>query len=106
MGWNSRLFDWCRLPDLSGQTGQLTVNPGDLWVISSSIGWAFYSLTLRKNQASFQVLAFSHTSSFLSRFNGLLLTINPFNEPPIAVTIETFTRSAMLQYLPHRAYIC
>ena len=39
---------------LRGQSDELTVNPGDVWVISSSIGWALYSLTLRKNQANFR----------------------------------------------------
>ena len=93
---------------LSGQTGQLTVNPGDLWVISSSIGWAFYSLTLRKKPSELSGLGFlAYIVFFGVCFNGLLLTINPFNEPPIALTIETFYAVGYVAiFASLGAYIC
>ena len=73
---------------LSAPTGQLTANPGDLWVISSSIGWAFYSLTLRKKPSELSGLGFLTYIVFVGVcFNGLLLSINPFNEPPIALKL-------------------
>lgn len=93
---------------LSDQTGQLTVNPGDLWVISSSIGWALYSLTLRKKPSELSGLGFlAYIVFFGVCFNGLLLTINPFNEPPIALTIETlYAVGYVAIFASLGAYIC
>ena len=93
---------------LSGQPGQLTVNPGDLWVISSSIGWAFYSLTLRKRPSELSGLGFLTYIVFVGVcFNGLLLSINPFNEPQITLKLETlYAVGYVAIFASLGAYIC
>ena len=73
----------------SGQSQRLTVNPGDLWVISSSIGWALYSLTLRKKPSDLSGLGFlAYIVLFGVCFNGLLLAINPLNAAPLPMTLD------------------
>ena len=93
---------------LSGQSDQLTVNPGDLWVISSSIGWALYSLTLRKKPSELSGLGFlAYIVFFGVCFNGVLLSINPLDEPPIPVTLNTlFAVGYVAIFASLGAYVC
>lgn len=76
---------------LSSQTDQLTINRGDLWVVSSSLGWALYSLTLRKRPANLSGLGFlAYIVVFGVCFNGVLLALNPLDEPSLPWTPDTF----------------
>ena len=93
---------------LSGQSDHLTVNPGDLWVISSSIGWALYSLTLRKKPSELSGLGFlAYIVFFGVCFNGVLLSINPLNEPPIPLTLDTlYAVGYVAIFASLGAYVC
>jgi drug/metabolite transporter (DMT)-like permease len=93
---------------LSGQSDHLTVNPGDLWVISSSIGWALYSLTLRKKPSELSGLGFlAYIAFFGVCFNGVLLSINPLNEPPIPLTLDTlYAVGYVAIFASLGAYVC
>lgn len=93
---------------LRGQSDELTVNPGDVWVISSSIGWALYSLTLRKKPSELSGSGFlAYIVFFGVCFNGLLLSINPLNEPPIPLTIDTFYAVGYVAiFASLGAYVC
>lgn len=93
---------------LSGQSDHLTVNPGDLWVISSSIGWALYSLTLRKKPSELSGLGFlAYIVFFGVCFNGLLLSLNPLNEPPIPLTLDTlYAVGYVAIFASLGAYVC
>ena len=93
---------------LSGLSDHLTVNPGDLWVISSSIGWALYSLTLRKKPSELSSLGFlAYIVFFGVCFNGVLLSINPLNEPPIPLTLDTlYAVGYVAIFASLGAYVC
>ena len=93
---------------LSGLSDHLTVNPGDLWVISSSIGWALYSLTLRKKPSELSSLGFlAYIVFFGVCFNGVLLSINPLNEPPIPLTFDTlYAVGYVAIFASLGAYVC
>ena len=93
---------------LSGQSDHLTVNSGDLWVISSSIGWALYSLTLRKKPSELSGLGFlAYIVFFGVCFNGVLLSINPLNEPPIPLTLDTlYAVGYVAIFASLGAYVC
>lgn len=93
---------------LSGQSDHFTVNPGDLWVISSSIGWALYSLTLRKKPSELSGLGFlAYIVFFGVFFNGLLLSLNPLNEPPIPLTLDTlYAVGYVAIFASLGAYVC
>ena len=92
----------------SGQSQRLTVNPGDLWVISSSIGWALYSLTLRKKPSDLSGLGFlAYIVLFGVCFNGLLLAINPLDEAPLPMTLDTlYAVSYVAIFASLGAYVC
>lgn len=92
----------------SGQSQGLTVNPGDLWVISSSIGWALYSLTLRKKPSGLSGLGFlAYIVLFGVCFNGLLLAINPLDEAPLPVTLDTlYAVGYVAIFASLGAYVC
>ena len=92
----------------SGQSDHFTVNPGDLWVISSSIGWALYSLTLRKKPSELSGLGFlAYIVFFGVFFNGLLLSLNPLNEPPIPLTLDTlYAVGYVAIFASLGAYVC
>ena len=92
----------------SGQSQRLTVNPGDLWVISSSIGWALYSLTLRKKPSDLSGLGFlAYIVLFGVCFNGLLLAINPLNEAPLPMTLDTlYAVGYVAIFASLGAYVC
>ena len=92
----------------SGQSQGLTVNPGDLWVISSSIGWALYSLTLRKKPSDLSGLGFlGYIVLFGVCFNGLLLAINPLNEAPLPMTLDTlYAVGYVAIFASLGAYVC
>jgi drug/metabolite transporter (DMT)-like permease len=93
---------------LTGQSDHLTVNPGDLWVISSSIGWALYSLMLRKKPSELSGLGFlAYIVFFGVCFNGVLLSINPLNEPPIPLTLDTlYAVGYVAIFASLGAYVC
>ena len=93
---------------LSGQSDHFTVNSGDLWVISSSIGWALYSLTLRKKPSELSGLGFlAYIVFFGVFFNGLLLSLNPLNEPPIPLTLDTlYAVGYVAIFASLGAYVC
>ena len=93
---------------LAGQFDSLTVNSGDLWVVSSSIGWALYSLTLRKKPSDLSGLGFlAYIVFFGVCFNGLLLLINPLNEAPLPLTMETlYAVSYVALFASLGAYVC
>jgi len=93
---------------LSGQSDHLIVNPGDLWVISSSIGWALYSLTLRKKPSELSGLGFlAYIVFFGVCFNGVLLSINPLDEPPIPLTLDTlYAVGYVAIFASLGAYVC
>ena len=79
----------------------------DLWVISSSIGWALYSLTLRKKPDKLSGLGFlTYIVFFGVCFNGLLLCINPLNEPPLPMTLDTLFIGYVAIFASLGAYIC
>ena len=92
----------------SGQSQGLTVNPGDLWVISSSIGWALYSLTLRKKPSDLSGLGFlGYIVLFGVCFNGLLLAINPLDEAPLPMTLDTlYAVGYVAIFASLGAYVC
>jgi len=92
----------------SGQSQGLTVNPGDLWVISSSIGWALYSLTLRKKPSGLSGLGFlAYIVLFGVCFNGLLLAINPLDEAPLPITLDTlYAVGYVAIFASLGAYVC
>ena len=92
----------------SGQSQGLTVNPGDLWVMSSSIGWALYSLTLRKKPSDLSGLGFlAYIVHFGVCFNGLLLAINPLNEAPLPMTLDTlYAVGYVAIFASLGAYVC
>ena len=92
----------------SGQSQRLTVNPGDLWVMSSSIGWALYSLTLRKKPSDLSGLGFlGYIVLFGVCFNGLLLAINPLNEAPLPMTLDTlYAVGYVAIFASLGAYVC
>ena len=92
----------------SGQSQGLTVNPGDLWVISSSIGWALYSLTLRRKPSDLSGLGFlAYIVLFGVCFNGLLLAINPLDEAPLPMTLDTlYAVSYVAVFASLGAYVC
>ena len=92
----------------SGQSQGLTVNPGDLWVISSSIGWALYSLTLRKKPSDLSGLGFlAYIVLFGVCFNGLLLAINPLDEAPLPMTLDTlYAVGYVAIFASLGAYVC
>ena len=92
----------------SGQSQGLTVNPGDLWVISSSIGWALYSLTLRKKPSGLSGLGFlAYIVLFGVCFNGLLLAINPLDEAPLPMTLDTlYAVGYVAIFASLGAYVC
>ena len=92
----------------SGQSQRLTVNPGDLWVISSSIGWALYSLTLRKKPSDLSGLGFlAYIVLFGVCFNGLLLAINPLDEAPLPMTLDTlYAVGYVAIFASLGAYVC
>ena len=92
----------------NGQTNHLKINPGDLWVLSSSIGWALYSLTLRKRPAGLSGIGFlSYIVIFGVCFNGLLLVINPLSEPPFLWTLENFYAVGYVAvFASLGAYVC
>ena len=92
----------------SGQSQGLTVNPGDLWVISSSIGWALYSLTLRKKPSGLSGLGFlAYIVLFGVCFNGLLLAINPLNKAPLPMTLDTlYAVGYVAIFASLGAYVC
>jgi len=92
----------------SGQSQGLTVNPGDLWVISSSIGWALYSLTLRKKTSGLSGLGFlAYIVLFGVCFNGLLLAINPLDEAPLPMTLDTlYAVGYVAIFASLGAYVC
>jgi len=92
----------------NGQSDHFTVNPGDLWVISSSIGWALYSLTLRKKPSELSGLGFlAYIVFFGVFFNGLLLSLNPLNEPPIPLTLDTlYAVGYVAIFASLGAYVC
>lgn len=92
----------------SGQSQGLTVNPGDLWVMSSSIGWALYSLTLRKKPSDLSGLGFlAYIVLFGVCFNGLLLAINPLNEAPLPMTLDTlYAVGYVAIFASLGAYVC
>ena len=92
----------------SGQSQGLTVNPGDLWVISSSIGWALYSLTLRKKPSGLSGLGFlAYIVLFGVCFNGLLLAINPLDEAPLPMTPDTlYAVGYVAIFASLGAYVC
>ena len=93
---------------LSGQSNHLTVNPGDLWVISSSIGWALYSLSLRKKPSELSGLGFlAYIVFFGVCFNGVLLSINPLDEQPIPLTLNTlYAVGYVAIFASLGAYVC
>jgi len=92
----------------SGQSQGLTVNPGDIWVISSSIGWALYSLTLRKKPSGLSGLGFlAYIVLFGVCFNGLLLAINPLDEAPLPMTLDTlYAVGYVAIFASLGAYVC
>jgi drug/metabolite transporter (DMT)-like permease len=92
----------------SGQSQGMTVNPGDLWVISSSIGWALYSLTLRKKPSGLSGLGFlAYIVLFGVCFNGLLLAINPLDEAPLPMTLDTlYAVGYVAIFASLGAYVC
>lgn len=92
----------------SGQSHGLTVNPGDLWVITSSIGWALYSLTLRKKPSDLSGLGFlAYIVLFGVCFNGLLLAINPLDEAPLPMTLDTlYAVGYVAIFASLGAYVC
>lgn len=92
----------------SGQSQRLTVNPGDLWVMSSSIGWALYSLTLRKKPSDLSGLGFlAYIVLFGVCFNGLLLAINPLDEAPLPMTLDTlYAVGYVAIFASLGAYVC
>ena len=92
----------------SGQSQGLTVNPGDLWVMSSSIGWALYSLTLRKKPSDLSGLGFlGYIVLFGVCFNGLLLAINPLDEAPLPMTLDTlYAVGYVAIFASLGAYVC
>ena len=92
----------------SGQSQGLTVNPGDLWVISSSVGWALYSLTLRKKPSGLSGLGFlAYIVLFGVCFNGLLLAINPLDEAPLPMTLDTlYAVGYVAIFASLGAYVC
>ena len=92
----------------SGQSQGLTVNPGDLWVMSSSIGWALYSLTLRKKPSDLSGLGFlAYIVLFGVCFNGLLLAINPLDEAPLPMTLDTLCAVGYVAiFASLGAYVC
>ena len=92
----------------SGQSQGLTANPGDLWVISSSIGWALYSLTLRKKPSGLSGLGFlAYIVLFGVCFNGLLLAINPLDEAPLPMTLDTlYAVGYVAIFASLGAYVC
>ena len=92
----------------SGQSQRLTVNPGDLWVISSSIGWALYSLTLRKKPSDLSGLGFlAYIVLFGVCFNGLLLAINPLDEASLPMTLDTlYAVGYVAIFASLGAYVC
>ena len=92
----------------SGQSQRLTVNPGDLWVMSSSIGWALYSLTLRKKPSDLSGLGFlAYIVLFGVCCNGLLLAINPLNEAPLPMTLDTlYAVGYVAIFASLGAYVC
>ena len=93
---------------LSDSSDNIQINSGDLWVISSSIGWALYSLTLRKKPNKLSGLSFlTYIVFFGVCFNGLLLCINPLNEPPLPMTLDTlFAIGYVAIFASLGAYIC
>jgi len=92
----------------SGQSQGLTVNPGDIWVISSSIGWALYSLTIRKKPSGLSGLGFlAYIVLFGVCFNGLLLAINPLDEAPLPMTLDTlYAVGYVAIFASLGAYVC
>ena len=92
----------------SARSQGLTVNPGDLWVISSSIGWALYSLTLRKKPSDLSGLGFlAYIVLFGVCFNGLLLVINPLDEAPLPMTLDTlYAVGYVAIFASLGAYVC
>ena len=93
---------------LNGHSDRLAVNSGDLWVISSSIGWALYSLTLRKKPSELSGLGFlAYIVFFGVCFNGVLLSINPLDEPPIPLTLNTlYAVGYVAIFASLGAYVC
>jgi drug/metabolite transporter (DMT)-like permease len=77
-------------------------------VISSSIGWALYSLTLRKKPSELSGLGFlAYIVFFGVFFNGLLLSLNPLNEPPIPLTLDTlYAVGYVAIFASLGAYVC
>lgn len=92
----------------SGQSQGLTANPGDFWVISSSIGWALYSLTLRKKPSGLSGLGFLAYIIFVGVcFNGLLMAINPLDEAPLPMTLDTiYAVGYVAIFASLGAYVC
>ena len=84
------------------------MNSGDMWVISSSIGWALYSLTLRKRPNELSGLGFlTYIVFFGVCLNGILLSINPLNEPPLPMTLDTLLAIGYVAvFASLGAYIC
>ena len=93
---------------LSSQTDQLTINRGDLWIVSSSLGWALYSLTLRKRPANLSGLGFlAYIVVFGVCFNGFLLALNPLDEPSLPWTLNTlYGIGYVAVFASLGAYVC
>lgn len=94
---------------LLGQHGRaLTVNSGDIWVLASSLGWALYSLTLRKKPSTLSGLGFlTYIVGFGVLFNGALLLWNPFQEAPLPWTLNTlYAVGYVAVFASLGAYIC
>ncbi len=88
--------------------GTLIINEGDLWVLSSSMSWALYSLTLRKRPKQLSGLSFLAFIVFVgSIFNGFMLLWNPLNEAPLIWTEEAIFAIAYLALFSSLgAYFC
>ena len=94
---------------LLGQPNRtLTINPGDIWVLASSLGWALYSLTLRKKPSTLSGLGFlTYIVCFGVLFNGLLLLWNPFDEAPLPWTVHTlYAVGYVAVFASLGAYLC
>ena len=76
--------------------------------MSSSIGWALYSLTLRKKRSDLSGLGFlAYIVLFGVCFNGLLLAINPLDEAPLPMTLDTlYAVGYVAIFASLGAYVC
>ncbi|MGB0957702.1 MAG: DMT family transporter, partial [Litorivicinus sp.] len=91
-----------------GRLAALTFTTGDLWILTSSIVWAVYSLFLRFRPADLDPVAFLGVSASIGcAVLWCLGAWNPFNEAPMQFTPRLMSAVAFFAVFPSLlAYLC